>query len=408
MEGKRFIRTLEMQNLLSFGNDGTKIELQPLNVLIGPNASGKSNVLEALELLRATPGDLTLPIREGGGIADWLWKGADKTPVANIAVTVEYPFGKTPDIPLRYSLSFTMVGQRTELVDEAVENERRSKLGERDVLFFYRYQQGRPVLNIVADTGDGPGLTVGRTERHLRREDLSPDQSVLSQRKDPDLYPELTYLGRQFANVHLYREWSLGRYTEPRRPQQADLPGDFLLENASNLALVVNSLQHGSANELLVENLRKFYPEAENLSTRVSGGTVQLFVHEKGLRSPIAATRLSDGTLRYLCLLTMLCHPEPPPLICIEEPELGLHPDILPTVAELMIDASQRTQLIVTTHSEALVSALSDVPEAVLVCEHREPGTELRRLDPENLKEWLEHYSLGDLWRMGEIGGTRW
>lgn len=133
---------------------------------------------------------------------------------------------------------------------------------------------------------------------------------------------------------------------------------------------------------------------------------MQIFIREEGLSQPIPANRLSDGTLRYLFLLALLLNPTPPPLICIEEPEIGLHPDILPTIAELLIEASQRTQLIVTTHSDALVSALP--PESVLVCERNEKGTHLRRLEPERLKNWLENYSLGDLWRMGEIGGNRW
>ena len=116
------------------------------------------------------------------------------------------------------------------------------------------------------------------------------------------------------------------------------------------------------------------------------------------------ATRLSDGSLQYLCLLSVLCHPEPPPLICLEEPEAGLHPDIIPEVAKLLLEASQRTQLVVTTHSDMLVSALSEVPEAIVVCERGEEGTQLRRLEPDKLKEWLERYRLGELWTMGEIG----
>ena len=106
----------------------------------------------------------------------------------------------------------------------------------------------------------------------------------------------------------------------------------------------------------------------ELISTKIQGGTLQLYIEEEGGRL-IPATRLSDGTLRYLCLLAILCHPDPPPVIGIEEPELGLHPDILPTVAELLKKASERTQLFVTTHSDALVSALSDMPESILVCE---------------------------------------
>jgi predicted ATPase len=106
--------------------------------------------------------------------------------------------------------------------------------------------------------------------------------------------------------------------------------------------------------------------------------------------------------------MALLLHPTPPPLICIEEPELGLHPDILPTIAEMLIEASQRTQLIVTTHSDALISALSEYPESVVVCERDEKGSHLRRLEPDKLKDWLENYTLGDLRQMGEIGGNRW
>ena len=400
MEGKRFMRTLRIQNFLSYGSENEEIELQPLNVLIGPNASGKSNLIEAIGLLRATPKDLTLPIREGGGISEWLWKGAASNPIAEIDATLYYPAG---NMPLRYRLSMTMVGQRMELIDEAVEDEDPTSADATDVGFYYRYQSGRPVLN--------SRITQGLFLKGKRTSDpvtgLSPNQSILAQRKDPDKYPELTYIGDQFSNMRLYREWNLGRNTAPRLPQLPDLPEDFLLEDASNLGLVLNDLQHRGTKQLLIEKLKKFYGEVEDITTRIHGGTVQLFIHEKGLQ-PIPATRLSDGTLRYLCLLTILCHPAPPPIICIEEPELGLHPDILPTVAELLIEASQRTQLIVTTHSDVLVSALSEVPECVLVCERDETGTQLRRLDPDQLKRWLDRYSLGELWRMGEIGGTRW
>lgn len=407
MDGKRLIRTLRIKNLLSFGSEDDEIELQPLNVLIGPNASGKSNLIEAIGILHATPRDLTAPIREGGGISEWLWKGGKGIPTAEVETTVFYPEGI---MPLRYRLCFTVVGQRLELTDEAVENER-ARSGASDVYFFYRYQSGRPAVNVLtaASFQSSAGTMDGRTERFLRREDLSPEQSVLSQRKDPDLYPEITYLGNQFANVRLYREWNFGRYTMPRLPQKVDLLEDFLAEDAGNLGLVLNDLQHKSGTkQVIIEKLKRFYEEAEDITTKIHGGTVQVFIHEKGLSQPIPATRLSDGTLRYLCLLTLLCHPTPPPLLCIEEPELGLHPDILPTVAELLLEASRRTQLIVTTHSDALVSALTETPEAILVCERDAAGTHLRRLDPVQLEKWLARYSLGELWRMGEIGGTRW
>lgn len=235
------------------------------------------------------------------------------------------------------------------------------------------------------------------------------NQSVLSQRKDPDQYPELTYIGRQFSKIKLYREWNMGRYSSPRLPQPSDLPEDFLMEDMSNLGLVLNDLQHRpNIKKTIVEKLRLFYDEFDDITTRIHGGTVQIYLHEKNLTQPIPATRVSDGTLRFLCLLVVLCHPEPPPLIGIEEPELGMHPDMLPDIAKLLSEASERTQLVVTTHSDILIDELTEIPDSVLVCEKDKGSTSMRRLDAESLKIWLEKYSLGELWRSGEIGGNRW
>ena len=392
MEGKRFIHSLRLQNFLSYGSEEEEIELQPLNILIGPNASGKSNLIEAIGILKALPTDLVAPIRQGGGISDFLWKGGKDISIAKIEAILDYPEGQEP---LRYQISFTINGQRLEVVDEAVEDVERRHLFENIPFFYYRYQRGRPVLSVK----DGTPLT-------LRRDNILPDQSILSQRKDPEQYAEISYLGRRFSDVSLYRNWQTGRDSVARKAQQTDLPEHPLLENGSNLGLVLNNLQHQLGSRQVIENLKKFYNAAEEISIKIYGGTVQIFIRETGLSQPIPATRLSDGTLRYLFLMALLLDPTPPPVICIEEPEIGLHPDILPTIAEMLIEASQRTQLIITTHSDALVSAL--MPESVLVCEQDERGSHLRRLDPERLKKWLENYTLGDLWRMGEIGGNKW
>ncbi len=143
------------------------------------------------------------------------------------------------------------------------------------------------------------------------------------------------------------------------------------------------------------------------MTTRVSGGIVQFYLHEERFSSPIPATRISDGTLRFIAMLAVLLSPEPPPLVCIEEPELGLHPDAVALMAEVLSEASERMQLVVTTHSDTLVSALTSRPSAIIACERPGDGTMLRRLDPERLAHWLEDdYGLGDLWRMGALGAN--
>jgi predicted ATPase len=396
MKGRRFIHSLQIRNLLSYGDESASVELEPLNVLIGSNASGKSNFIEAISLLQAAPTDFPAPIRAGGGVVDLLWKGGKPNPIAQIEAVLDYPQG---EIPLRYRINFTTISQRLEILEEFVEDKDKRYPNENDVYFYYRYQNGQPILNIRNSPENS-------TKRSLRREDLILDQSVLSQRKDPDLYPELSYLSSQFSAIGLYRDWQMGRYSEPRKAQHTDLIAPPLLEDFSNLGLVLNHLQYQLGSRYLIEKLQKFYRAAEELIIRIYGGTVQVSIREAGLVQPIPATRLSDGTLRYLTLLALLCDPNPPPLICLEEPEIGLHPDILPTIAELLVEASSRTQLVVTTHSDALISALPT--ESVLVCERDSKGSRLRRLDPEKLKDWLDNYALGDIWRMGEIGGNRW
>ena len=137
-------------------------------------------------------------------------------------------------------------------------------------------------------------------------------------------------------------------------------------------------------------------------------GTQQIYFQERDLYSLVPASRLSDGTFRWLCLLAILLDPDPPPLVCIEEPEIGLHPDIVVELAELLCEASKKMQLIVTTHSSTLVDSLTQAPEAVIVCEKVKGATRLQRLKADELRPWLANYSLGELWRSGEIGGNRW
>ncbi|MBF0132737.1 MAG: AAA family ATPase [Magnetococcales bacterium] len=420
---KILIKSIRIRNLLSFGSDTDETELLSLNVLVGPNASGKSNLIETIGLLQAAPKDLTSPFRGkgGGGFQEWLWKGSHTPPPkeidvsGEIEVTVNYDASREK-VPLRYKISLAISGQKYMVASEVVENAFPEYRNLKDVRFYYRLSNGHPILNIPDENGVSGGRTSKqkRKLKHLNPTDISNDQSILSHRKDPVQYPEITYLGKQFEQIKLYREWNLGRNTAPRRPQPTDMPDDFLEEDANNLVLVLNSLQHTPpVRDLILEHMANFSDSFDNLNFKVQGGTVQLFLEEvfseEGSGSGlIPATRLSDGTLRFLCLLSVLCHPTPPPLICIEEPEIGLHPDIIPTVAQLLIEASHRTQLIVTTHSDILIDALTHVPEALVLCEKHNGKTSMRREEPEKLKAWLKDHRLGQLWLRGDLGGTRW
>lgn len=402
------IRQLTLQNFLSFGPEGVSVDLLPLNVLIGPNASGKSNLLEALSILRATAKDLQGAIREGGGPSEYLWKGGDGPRSASIAVEISAPVHGQHRHPIfeslhaiQYNLEIAREGLRWVIAGESVD-----AIVEDD--------DEEYALEEVFEFAGGLAITVPWSERNAgtsRRipfESFRHGESILTQLRDPEQYPELTILADRFGSILLFQDWNFGRRAAARSPQPTDLPSDFLLPDASNLGLVLHDLgQTSVGREELIGYLRRFYEPARFVSTKIQGGTLQLFIEEEGHRL-IPATRLSDGTLRYLCLLAILLHPNPPPVIGIEGPELGLHPDIMPTIAELLKKASARTQLFVTTHSDALVSALSDTPESILVCESMPNGTTMKRLEPERLRTWLDEYTLGDIWRMGALGGNRW
>jgi predicted ATPase len=388
---KTLLKSITPENLLSFGPGTKTIELKDLNILIGPNASGKSNLIEIINLLRATNNDLRNVIRKGGGIRDWIWKGGVNL-TASIDVVIDNPKGQQP---LRHIITFCEENQAFCLKDERIENEH-SYYDNEVPYFYYRYYNGSPLVKMIEDK-----------DRHLAKETVQKDISILAQRRDPENYPVIFQISNSYDKIRIYREWAFGRNAIFREPQKADMRNDRLEEDFSNLGLFLNRLRRTpKAKKAILEGMRDFYEEFDDFDVSLEGGTVQVFFQEGDFTIP--ATRLSDGTLRYLCLLAILCDPNPPAMICIEEPELGLHPDVLPKIADLFIDASERTQLVITTHSDIIIDALSSCPESVLVCEKHEGKTVIKRLEEDKINKWLEKYRLGELWTRGEIGGTRW
>ena len=398
------LERIQLTNLLSFGPQAEEFELRPLNVLIGTNGSGKSNFINAISLLQAVPNDLAARIRVGRSVADWIWQGdADSAIVQAVVHPADQPV-------LRYSMEF---GER--LDSFAVIRER---------LEVSTIQVVPPFI----ERGENPHVALLKTERtHIPLDKertwletalflqgqvkypVDGSKSVLAQVKDAEHYPELTYLAKDLDQIRLYREWTFGPNNIVRSLQKADHPNSHLAEDHANLGLVLNRLSRNyEVRRRIVDALRRLYEDISDFHVNIEFNTVQLFVQERGGEVTVPATRLSDGTIRYLSLVAILCDPQPPPLVCIEEPELGLHPDILPGLAKLLLEASERCQLVVTTHSEVLVDALTHEPESIVVCEKEEGQTKLKRLSRPELRHWLAKYRLGELWSSGEIGGNRW
>lgn len=371
---------LKVRDLLSFGSAGATIEFGRLNVLIGPNASGKSNLIDLIALLRSTTTDVAAQVREGGGIREWLWRGAPQDPDREGVLTAEVSLG-----------ALGLVSHKLGLQSEAG---RLAPLKER----VSWTDAGLPAPGTATTDLVGGG-----------------EQSLLALHFDASKMPVLAALRGLYRRIGIYRSWSFGRGSGIGVLERADQLDDVLRSDFRNLALVLRRFYNDSARvrnwQKLEDHVRDVYPGFRGVKTPTTGAQgdyVELLVMEEGLSEATPATRLSDGTLRYLALLTLLLDPSPPPIICLEEPELGLHPDLVHVLARLLVEASERTQIILTTHSEQLVSALSEQPEAILVCERDEEGTRARHLDGARLARWLEKYTLGELWRSGELGGNRW
>ncbi len=383
------IQSITPKGLLSFGPDTPPLELRPLNVLIGPNASGKSNLIDLLRLVRSLPSDMQAPIRGGGGVEGWIWKGS--APNAKPSLELDaLPFSYK-QVHHRLVFPGTSVIPDLWLWSEVIE--------DGDSIL---YQSDSMENRIRMRSADGELINTPYHEQHRR------DQSALAQFRSVSDYPQITWLGFLYARIHIYGTWELGRGASLRRAQPADSRGDVLMEDCSNLGLFLNqSLGTAPASKRqVVEGMKELYPRFSNYEVVVNGGAVQIFFAEGDMSIP--ATRLPDGALRYLYLLAILYNPKPPPVVCMEEPELGLHPDVVAGLAKHLRAASERMQLIVTTHSDILLDALSDTPESIVVFENDDGATRMNRLDPDGLSEWLEEYRLGQLWTSGQIGGTRW
>lgn len=388
------IKSIKLKNLLSFGDPGLDLELKPLNVLIGPNGSGKSNLIDAISLLQAAPREIAEPIRRGGGIGEWINKDllAELRLLggANLEVVVD-----SDELPPDWSIkhAVTISGHVTTAVGGEAVSVRRERGDFRAV---FSVESG----TFASVHGENAQSWSRRIEKYNRAE------SVLSQLRGSEV-AEIDMLVEVYDSIRIHRDWTFGRNAAARQPQRADEKNDFLAEDSSNLGLVLNRFRsNSSTKKKLLAELRNLLDGVVDFDVLVQGGTVQLFLDEYGRTIP--STRLSDGTLRYLALLAILCDPAPPRIVCIEEPELGLHPDLLPHVARLMVEASERCQIIATTHSDVIVDALTEHAAAVVVCDRGESGSVMRRLDPEQLKPWLDDYRLGQLWSKGELGGNRW
>jgi predicted ATPase len=393
-EGSRtLVGQLGLQGFLSFGPERTNLTLGPLNVFVGANGCGKSNVVEAFEVLRAVSSDLSRPLGRGGSVDDWLWHGMDGSRADRATLAVRIESGEVNKKPVLYTLTYGSQRGQVLVLDERVENAEVSPRREKPFLFF-GYEKGVP--RISSKVGSKRSLKVAELDRR---------QSVLSQYREPELYPELRELARRLGNIAIYRSWEFGPTAKVREGAQASASTERLSERFDNLPQMVSEMKRDTqVHQALKDALADLAPGFSDIVTYTEGARLRVAL-KQGERE-VPAERLSDGTLRYLCLLAILLLPKRSSLIVIEEPELGLHPDASSSLCDLLVSASQETQLVVTTHSTVLLDALTNHANAVVAVDKDGDATSFVRLNQGDVDEHDE--GLGSLWMRGAIGGVRW
>jgi predicted ATPase len=434
-------------------------KLAPLSVFIGPNGSGKSNLLDLLSLLaESANGRLSEGVARRGGFDEILHRGSHGDLAIEMHFQPTHPFA-VEKYPVVFKVQLRKSGSNPHVWFEQVSKDGPNspplilmkrdkggcifrsvttgvleKIGEKDKVSEHDSAdpharnpwESKGLFGITADGRLVSGSSTEEERKVLESQNpwLKVLQSALSsgeerkilesdselaifQVKDQGKYPTPYKILRELQEWRLYRDIDVGPEAPIRQPALIR-PSMVLSKNGSNLASVLNSIQqqHPAIWKEIEELLETVYPQFHSITFPPEGGDGKVVLRwwERPYEeSGFSANLLSDGTLKFLCLIAILRNPSPPPLICIDEPELGLHPDWIKVVAELLQSAANRTQLIVTTHSPQLVSKLS--PEEVVVTEKQDGKTAFRTLSQEALESWLKEFTLGDLWLAGHLGG---
>jgi predicted ATPase len=345
-------------------------ELRNLNVLIGGNGTGKSNLVDFFRLLRAMMelplphlqnSSLTTYIADGGGIDDFLFNGPDVTKYIEAMLR----FG-----PNGYRFKIVRTTDETFTINDEAQYWETS--GWREM---------------------GAGHTTPR---------------LLQERTKPGVYggPSVaSYVYDAISSWKIYHFHDTSNIAPMRRSESVE-DSDYLRFDAANIAPFLLELRNNEKKiyDQIVESVHLVAPFFQDFILKPNKqDKVRLRWRQKGSDYPLKPHHLSDGTIRFICLATALLQPDPPSTMIIDEPELGLHPYAIEILAELIQAASQKTQLIVSTQSPALVDCFA--PEDIVVATRKKGASRFERLDAKDLSAWLADYSLGDLWRKNVIAG---
>lgn len=358
------------------------IELRPMMVMIGANGVGKTSILEAVSLLSASAsGNLNSSLSTLGGIGSILTRGIASDIAFNVSMEVQ---GHNP---LDYSIELQPRGNGYQIAREELSQNR----GKVD-----------PFKHI---TTEGTRIRYNNGQRLVPPDwDFELEESALSQ--VPKMFHEPEVFRKVLSTATRYHVLDVGPRSPIKLPQPmkpAVLPG----ADGEDLVPLLYSLREGDRFrfDAIIDALHAAFPTFEALNfPPVAAGTLAMTWKDTNFDKPLYMNELSEGTLRFLWLVALLQSPSLSTVTMIDEPEVSLHPELLSLLADLMREASARTQLIVATHSDRLIRFLE--PREIVVMDSAEDGlTTATWADKLDLEKWLEDYTLDEVWRMGRMGG---
>jgi predicted ATPase len=325
------------------------LKLAAVNVLTGPNGCGKSNLYNSIFLLsKAAAGGFARAIADEGGMPSVLYAGREKVRYTRRKPPVRVILSITGD-DYQYELQFGLPESGPPVVNPS-QFMLDPKIKEESV----RLADSRVTL-----------MNRDRGTAHIRDADgrmvtyplaLLDSESVLSQIQEPHVYPELSALRMEMLRWRFYHGFRTDPHS-PLRSPQVGVMTPVLSHDGADLAAAVQTIVEIGDEDGLREAVDRAFPGAR-LEVRNEHTRFSLLFHMPGVLRALSAPELSDGTLRYLCLVAALLSPRPPALLALNEPETSIHPDLIAPLAQLIANASRRAQLWITTHSRALAGSI--------------------------------------------------
>lgn len=389
------IKSIKFKNFFSFQRQ--KINLQGLNVFVGINGVGKSNFIKSLQVLKAVIVENALPdliINQWGGVDAIHFLGRKGGPIEieyELDPVVLSQYGYRFQEAVYYNIRFSKVASSENYVIS-------ERFFTQTGFFYMEMERGNGFVR------EGVSNQMEKVQYTLDR----ANESVLTQLVDKNSYIQIYALREAIKDIAIYNYFDTTITSPIRKPAPAT-SSIRLFSDGSNLPKLLNNIKinHKSSIQRIRESLNSINPNFVDFDFNPMGSGLEMLLEEKGLEKSVHVTHISDGTLRYLCLLSILHNPNRGKLICIDEPEVGLHPDMVTELMSAIQETAEDTQYIISTHSELLLNQLP--VENVIVFEKDENNaTIVNEFTDTAFVEWASQYSTGRLWRNGDLGGNRY